>query len=138
MYFCGFLCSASPLKSSTEASINWKLPLMLPPDVCGCWLCCTLVCASSLVVTEFHISNMFNIVAPRDLTSLPIHNTLTHSLKKPLNHIWTLQQFFQVSRLFIRRTKLVLRLLHWSRVNIFVFFICFCIAIVFFLFYKYF
>lgn len=38
---------------------------MLPPEVCGCWLCCTLLCASSLVLTEFHISNMFSILAQR-------------------------------------------------------------------------
>ncbi|CAK1548951.1 unnamed protein product [Leptosia nina] len=39
---------------------------MLPPEVCGCWFCCTLLCASSLVLTEFHMSNIFNIMGPPD------------------------------------------------------------------------
>lgn len=43
--------------------INAKLPLILPPEVCGCCDCCTLLCASSFVVTEFHMSNIFNILA---------------------------------------------------------------------------
>lgn len=50
-------------KSAIYRLFDGKLPLMLPPEVCGCWLCCTLDCASSLL-TEFHISNMFNMLGP--------------------------------------------------------------------------
>ncbi|CAH2056366.1 unnamed protein product, partial [Iphiclides podalirius] len=58
----------SRLSRGSVREIEWKLPLMLPPEVCGCWLCCTLLCASSFVLTEFHMSNMFNIMGPEDLS----------------------------------------------------------------------
>lgn len=52
---------------------------MLPPEVCGCWLCCTLVWASSLVLTEFHISNIFSMLPPRlSLQLLSCHKSLQH------------------------------------------------------------
>lgn len=102
---------------------------MLPPEVWGCWFCCTLLWASSFVLTEFHISNMFSIMGPIGPCSTftktyPSHITDKSHWRNAHPYLFvsiliTHCKNCQVSKLFVRSTLFKyknLRLYLWSQV----------------------